>query len=110
HVSFMVHVSYDNFVSFIQRLSDRQTHQAYEGRSVHAKSNFACIACIHQISDTLAGAQNCRVHFTAFRVAPPSLHIALDEMMIHRVQRDLWNLRTGRVVEKDESRSPTQSW
>jgi hypothetical protein len=29
-------------------------------------------------------------------------------MMIHRVQHDLWNLRTCRIIEKDESRRPGQ--
>jgi hypothetical protein len=29
-------------------------------------------------------------------------------MMIHRVQHDLWNLRTGCVVEKDEFRRASQ--
>ena len=28
--------------------------------------------------------------------------------MIHRVQHDLWNLRTRRIIEKDESRRPSQ--
>ena len=66
------------------------------------------IACIHKIGDALPCTRNRLVHFTAFRVASSSLHIALEEMMIHRVQHDLWNLRAGRIVEKDESRSPSQ--
>jgi hypothetical protein len=45
---------------------------------------------------------------TAFRVSATSLHIALEQVMIHRVQYGLWNLRTGCVVEKGESRSPIQ--
>ncbi len=48
----------------------------------------ACIAGIHKISDALPGPQNRLVHFAAFRVASPSLHVALEEMMIHRVQHD----------------------
>jgi hypothetical protein len=53
-------------------------------------------------------AQNHLVHITAFRVASPALHIALEEMMIHRVQYDLWNLRTRRIIEEDETRRPSQ--
>jgi hypothetical protein len=29
-------------------------------------------------------------------------------MMIHRIQYDLWNLRTRRIVEKDEFRRASQ--
>ena len=107
-VRFVVHIGYDNLVPLAERLSDRQTHQTNERSGVHAKRDFAGIACVHQISHTLPCAQNRRVDFATLGVASPSLHVALEEMMIHRVQHHLRNLRTGCVVEKDESRRASQ--
>src|SRR5258706_11191749 len=107
-VVFVVHVGYDNLLSAAERLPDRQTHQTNERSRVHAKRDFARITCVHKISDTLPRTENRRVYFTAFHVASPALHVALDEVMIHRVQYDLWNLRTGCVVEKDEAGRPGQ--
>ena len=107
-VGFVIHIGYDNLVPLTERLSDRQTHQPNEGSGVHAKSDFARIASVHKISDALPCARNRRVHFTAFGVAPASLHIALEEMMIHCVQHDLRNLRACCVVEKNESWRPGQ--
>ena len=110
NVSLVVHIGDNDLVPLAERLSDRQTHQPNEGCSVHAKRNFACVARVHEISDTVSGAQNHLIDFTALGVASPSLHIALEQMMIHRIQHHLGHLGTGRVVEEDESRSPTQRW
>ncbi len=107
-VSLVVHVGYDNLVPVIERLSDRQTHQTNKGSGVHAKRDFARIGRVYEISDAVACTQNHLVHFTAFRVASAPLHIALEEMMIHRVQHGLWNLRARRIIKKDEGRRPGQ--
>src|SRR5580700_3339748 len=109
-VRLMVQIGYDNLVSSVERLSDRQTHQANEGRGIHAECDFSGIVCVHQIGDAPACTRNGCVHCNAFRVASPTLHVALDEMMIHCVEHDLWNLRPRRIIEKGEFRSPTQSW
>ena len=106
HVSLVVHVGYDNLVPLTEGLADRQTHQTDEGSGVHAKRDFARIASVHQISNAVSRTQNHLVHFTAFRVAPAPLHIALEEMMIYRVQYDLWNLRARRIVKKDKTLRP----
>ena len=105
-VSLVVHVGYDNLVPLTEGLADRQTHQTNKGSGVHAKRDFARIASVHKISDAVPCTQNHLVHFTAFRVASAPLHIALEEMMIYRVQYDLWNLRARRIVKKDETRRP----
>ena len=63
-------------------------------------NDFTRVACVHKVSDTLSCTRNGRVHFAAFRVASPPLHIALKEMLIHRVQYDLWDLRTRSVCRK----------
>ena len=107
-VSLVVQVGYDNLVALIERLSDRQTHQTNKGCGVHAKRDFACVASIHQISDAVPCTQNHLIHFTAFRVASPSLHIVLEEMMIHRVQHALWNLRSRCIIKKDEAERSSQ--
>ncbi len=107
-VSLVVYVGYDNLVPLVERLSDRQTHQTNKGCGVHAKRDFACVTSVHKISDAVPGAQNHLVHFAAFRVAASSLHVALEEMMIHRVQYDLWDLRSRCIIKEDEARRPGQ--
>ena len=104
----MVQVGYDNLVALIERLSDRQTHQTNKRCGVHAECDFACVASVHKISDAVPCAQNHLIHFTAFRVASSSLHVVLEEMMIHRVQHDLWNLRSRCIIKEDEARRPSQ--
>src|SRR5208283_3166838 len=103
-VRLVVQIGDDNFVSLVEGLSDRQTHQTNKGSRIHAKRDFAWVASVHKISDAVPRTQNHLVHFTAFRVAPPSLHIALEEMMIHRVQHTLWNLRSRRIIKEEEAR------
>ena len=99
-VSLVVHVGYDDLVPLIERLSDGQTQQTNEGSGVHAKRDFARIPRVDEVTDALSCPQNCRVDFATFRITSPSLHIALEEMMIHRIQYDLWNLRTRRIVKR----------
>jgi hypothetical protein len=36
------------------------------------------------------------------RVAAAALDISLDQVLHHRVERDLWDLRTRRIIEEDE--------
>ena len=42
------------------------------------------------------------VHLDAFGVAPASLHVVVQKMVVDRVEDDLRNLRAGGVIEKDE--------
>ena len=104
----MVHIGDDYLVPRTERLSDRQTHQTNKGCGIHAKGNFIHIACVYQISDALPGPRNRLIHFPALCVTATSLHIAVEQMMIHRVQHALRNLSTGGIVEKDESWSSSQ--
>src|SRR6266567_679984 len=45
---------------------------------------------------------------SAFCVTAASLHVAFEQVVIHRVQHGLRNLRSGGVVEKNEFRSAMQ--
>ena len=103
----MVHVGYDNFVSLSQGWTDGQAHQANERGCIHAKRNFAYVTRVDQLSDTLTSTEDGLVHFTAFGVASAALDIALEQVMIYRIQHHLRYLRTRRVVEKREMRRAT---
>lgn len=65
---------------------------------------------VYQIGHTLPCAQNCRVYFTALSVSSSALDVALEQMMVHCVENDLWDLRPGCIVKEGESVSPIQGW
>jgi hypothetical protein len=75
----------------------------------HTETDFVWVAGVHEIGHALTSARNGRVYFAALCVAPSALDVALDEMMIHCVENNLWDLCPGRIVKENKSGSPIQS-
>lgn len=65
-------------------------------------------ARIHQVCHALSGALNHLVHFAALCVAPTSLHIALEQVVINGLENELRHLGSGCIVEEDEFWSSVQ--
>ena len=100
----MVHIGDHDFISLGKRLPDREADDSDERCGVHSKSNLIRTSRIHEISHALPAARDRCVHLLALGIAAASLHVALQEVTIHRIEHLLRNLGTGSVVEKDEGR------
>jgi hypothetical protein len=104
----MIHIGDNDLVSRAERLSKRDAYQADKGSRIHTKSDFARVSSVQKVGNTLAGSSDRSVHFLAFRIAAASLNVALEEVLVDRVKRELRNLSSSRVVEKYERWGPVQ--
>ena len=101
-VGFMIHFAHDDFVARAERLADGETHQPDERGSVHAERDFAGIAGTQKVRYAAPTAVDGRVDRHALRIAAAALYITLEKVAIDRIEHNLRDLRTRRIIEKDE--------
>ena len=104
----MIKFADDDFPAVRKALAERQAYQADERSSVHAKRNLIRIGGIQKGSHSLPGAGNDCVHFLALAIRATSLHIPTEQMVIHRVEYRLGDLRAGSIVEKHRAAAAIQ--
>ena len=82
--------------------ADAEADQADKGRRVHAEADFGRAVCVDQGRHALARLVDDAVDGDAAAVAAAALHIVGDEMVGHRVEHALRNLRACGIVQEDE--------
>ena len=104
----MIHVGDDDLVALLQHLADAEANETDERGRIHAEADFLRIAGVDEQCHALAGIGNDLVHLDTATVARAALNVEIDQMVRHRVEHALRNLRTGGIVEKDEIASLLQ--
>ena len=101
-VGVVVHVGDDDLVALAEHLADAEADQADERGGVHAEADFRRAVGVDQQRDALARLGDRLVDRDAAAIAAAALHIVGDQMMGHRVEHALRDLRAGGIVEEDE--------
>ncbi len=101
-VGVVVHVGDDDLVAFAKHLADAEADQADERRGVHAEADLGRILGIDEQRHAFACFGDRLVDLDAAAIAAAALHIVRDQMVGHRVEHALRDLRAGGVVEEDE--------
>ena len=107
-VGVVVHVGDDDLVALAEHLADAEADQPDERGGVHAEADFGRAVGIDQQRHALARLGDRLVDLDAAAVAAAALDIVVDEMVGHRVEHALRDLRAGGVVEEDEVAGPPQ--
>ena len=107
-VGVVIHVGDDDLVAFLKHLADAEADQPDERGGVHAETDFRRAVGVDQQRHAFARIGDRLVDGDAAAVAAAALHIVRDQMVGHRVENALGDLRAGGVVHEDEVAGPPQ--
>ena len=85
-----------------KHLADAEADQADERGGVHAEADFGRIVGVDQQRHAFARIGDRLVDRDAAAIAAAALHIVRDQMVGHRVEHALRDLRAGGIVHEDE--------
>jgi hypothetical protein len=102
-VGVVVEVGDDDLAAVrLQRLADGQADHADERGGVHAEADFMRIIGVEEGADLDPSLGDHTIDLYALGVAAATLHVMVDQVMLHRVQHVLRQLGAGGVVEENE--------
>src|SRR5207342_1416225 len=103
HVCLVIEIADDNLGTRRERLPDGQADRPDERRGVEAERDFAAAAGVHERRHALTGARDRRVDLARVAVRSTSLHVARQQVIGHRAEHGVRNLRAGGVVEEEKT-------
>lgn len=109
-VGVMVHVGDDDLVTLLKHLADAEADKTDERGGVHAETDFRRTIGIDQQRHAFTRVGDRLIDCDAAAVAAATLHIMRDQMVGHRVEHALRDLRTGGIVHEDEVAGLPQGW